>query len=253
MGGRLEINTPAENGNVTIVLVDPKYDGNIGAVARTILNFGIDELRVVGRDGNWSDEARNRAKHAQQILDNCAHFETMKQAIEDCSVVIGRSGKREIGDKISFRHFVTPEEIPKRLERVEGKVAFVFGPEDIGLTNEQLHECDFLLTIPTWEGYPILNLSHAVSIICYSWFSNISDKNSNETQKSRLLDPELRRVLRSEVNRLVTNMSTKEHKKQGIEETMIRVLMRGLPKDDEIHRLLGVISQAADSFDSSDQ
>ena len=58
MGGRLEIDTPAENGKVTIVLVDPKYDGNIGAVARTILNFGINELRVVGRDGDWSDEAR---------------------------------------------------------------------------------------------------------------------------------------------------------------------------------------------------
>ena len=98
-----------------------------------------------------------------------------------------------------------------------------------------------------------MNLSHAVSIICYSWYSNISDKHSIERQKSRLLDPELRRILRSEVNRLVQNMSTKEHKKQGIEETMIRVLMRGLPKDDEIHRLLGVISQAADSFDSSDQ
>ena len=44
MGGRLEIDTPAENGKVTIVLVDPKYDGNIGAVARTILNFGINDF-----------------------------------------------------------------------------------------------------------------------------------------------------------------------------------------------------------------
>ena len=50
MGGRLEIDTPAESEKVTIVLIDPKYDGNIGAVARTILNFGIKELRVVGRD-----------------------------------------------------------------------------------------------------------------------------------------------------------------------------------------------------------
>ena len=121
MGGRLEIDTPAENEKVTIVLVDPKYDGNIGAVARTILNFGINELRVVGRDGIWSDEARNEAKHAQQILDNCAHFDSIKQAVEDCSVVIGTSEKREI-DKISFRHFVTPEEIPKRLQGVKGRL-----------------------------------------------------------------------------------------------------------------------------------
>ena len=44
-------------------------------------------------------------------------------------------------------------------------------------------------------------------------------------------------------------MPAKEHKRKGIEETLVRVIMRGLPKDDEIHRLLGVISEAADSFE----
>ena len=41
MGGRLPIDLPIENNNIAIVLVRPKYDGNIGAVARTVLNFGI--------------------------------------------------------------------------------------------------------------------------------------------------------------------------------------------------------------------
>ena len=99
------------------------------------------------------------------------------------------------------------------------------------------------------EGYPILNLSHASVDNMLFLVSINSDKDHAETQESRLLDPELRRVLRSEVSRLVRNMPTKEHKKQGIGETIIRVIMRGLPKNDEIHRLLGVISQAADSFD----
>ena len=44
-------------------------------------------------------------------------------------------------------------------------------------------------------------------------------------------------------------MPTKEHRREGIEETLIRVVMRGLPKDDEIHRLLGVITAAADAFE----
>jgi len=253
MGGRLDIEMPVENTNIAIVLVSPKYDGNIGAVARTILNFGIDDLRIVGRKGKWSDEVRNRAKHAQKILDSCKIYDTVNEALSDCSVVVGTSGKRELGDKISFRHFVTPEEITDRLDGVEGRVAFVFGPEDIGLTNDQLHECDLLLTIPTWEGYPILNLSHAVSIVCYAWYSKISSTNFKSYYDSRLLDPELRRILRSEVSRLVENMPTKEHKKHGIEETLFRVIMRGLPKDDEVHRLLGVISQAADSFHDLDQ
>ena len=64
MGGRLPVEFPTESNNLTIILVRPKYDGNIGAVARTVLNFGITDLRIVGRDNNWSDETRNRAKHA---------------------------------------------------------------------------------------------------------------------------------------------------------------------------------------------
>ena len=136
MGGRLGIEPPPSSQDICIVLVNPKYEGNIGAVARSMLNFGINDLRVVGRDDHWSDEARNRAKHAQTILDSCTNYETLADATSDCSVVAGTSGKREIGDKISFRHFILPEELPRRLDGVSGKVAFIFGPEDIGLTND---------------------------------------------------------------------------------------------------------------------
>ena len=126
----------------------------------------------------------------------------------------------------------------------------VFGPEGKGLLNEELGMCDLLVTIPTWEGYPILNLSHAVSIICFSWYVN-SDTLSPSGTRNRLLDPDLRDVFRSEVLRLVEYMPTKEHKRKGIEESLVRVIMRGLPKDDEIHRLLGVISEAADAFEAN--
>ena len=71
MGGRLEVDLPYESNNITIILVRPKYDGNIGAVARTVLNFGIKDLRIVGTTGIWSEEVRNRAKHAQDVLDSC--------------------------------------------------------------------------------------------------------------------------------------------------------------------------------------
>ena len=75
-------------------------------------------------------------------------MKNLEDATQDCSIVVGTSGKREVGDKISFRHFILPEELPQRLISVGGKTAYVFGPEDIGLTNEELHECDLLVTIP---------------------------------------------------------------------------------------------------------
>ena len=251
MGDHRKVPLPLGNENLCIVLVNPEHDGNIGAVARSMLNFGITDLRVVGRTGEWSEEARNRAKNAQNVLDSAKLVNSFTDATSDCSVVIGTSGKREDGDKTAMRHFLMPEELPERLSGTESRVAMVFGPEGKGLLNEDLRMCDLLVTIPTWEGYPILNLSHAVSIICFNWYMNSGSISPTGTG-NRLLDPDLRNVLRSEVSRLVESMPAKDHKRKGIEETLVRVIMRGLPKDDEIHRLLGVISEAADAFESYD-
>ncbi len=249
MGDHRLIPLPVFNEDVCIVLVNPQTDGNIGAVARSMLNFGFTDLRIVGRTPDWSDEVRNRAKNAQSVLDSAQCADTLQDAVSDCSVVVGTSGKREEGDRTAMRHFLLPDELPSRLSNVGGRVALVFGPEGRGLLNEELSECDLLVTIPTWEGYPILNLSHAVTVICCSWFLS-SDRNTPFGAEDRLLDPVLRLRLREEITRMTQNIPAKEHRRKGIEETLVRVIMRGLPKDDEIHRLLGVISQAADSFEN---
>ena len=247
MGERREEGLPSYSEGVCVVLVEPEHDGNIGAVARSMLNFGISDLRVVGREGEWSNEARKRAKNAQIVLDECILSKTLDEAVSDCSIVVGTSGKREDGEKTSMRHFLLPDELPTRLSGVEGRVALVFGPEGKGLLNEQLIECDLLVTIPSWEGYPILNLSHAVAIICYSWkiyYGSTVPSGSG----GRLLDPELRRQLKTEIGGLVKSLPTKDHKRGGIEETLNRVILRGLPKDDEIHRIIGAISMSKNSL-----
>ena len=251
MGDYSEVSLPAFAADLCIVLVAPEHDGNIGAVARSMMNFGITDLRVVGRATNWSEETRKRAKNAQYVLNNASGFDSLEAATSDCSLVVGTSGKREHGDKTAMRHFLLPEELPERLSGIQGKSALVFGPEGKGLMNDQLRLCDLLVTIPTWEGYPILNLSHAVTVLCFSWFNGVSDSTIPGTE-GRILDPELRRILREEVTRLVQLIPTKDHKRQGMDETLVRVIMRGLPKDDEIHRILGILSAAADSFEESE-
>jgi TrmH family RNA methyltransferase len=248
MGERRDAPHPQFSDNLCIVLVDPLHDGNIGAVARTMLNFGIRDLRVVGRQKPWSEEVRNRAKNAQNVLEEATLHASFDEAVSDCSVVVGTSGKREGGDKTELRHFVMPEELPRRLDSIEGRVALVFGPEGKGLVNNQLRACDLLVTIPTWEGYPILNLSHAVTILCYVWFEN-STEDSKSDAEERLISPKLKVRLKSEVKRLIASMPTKDHRRRGIEETLLRVIMRGLPKEDEIHRLLAVVTEAADAFE----
>ena len=100
MGDRREGALPSFSENVCVVLVHPEHDGNIGAVARSMLNFGIIDLRVVGKTGEWSGETRRRAKNAQEVLDSSKTVESIEEAVSDCSLVIGTSGKREDGDKV---------------------------------------------------------------------------------------------------------------------------------------------------------
>ena len=81
MGEMLDVPAPDYSNRVSIVLVRPQFDGNIGAVARSMMNFGFLDLRIVDRDPNWSEEVRNRAKHAQSVLDNAKFFSDIESAV----------------------------------------------------------------------------------------------------------------------------------------------------------------------------
>ncbi len=247
MGIRQDIPEPAAAQRICVVLVRPENDGNIGAVARAMANFGVSDLRVVGRDEGWSEETRNRAKHAQWVLEGANTFDSIGDAASDCSLVVGTSGTRESGAKTVFRHFLHPEDLPSRVRDMDSRVALVFGPEGNGLLNEELNMCDLLVSVPTWEGYPILNLSHAVAIILYEWYKAAD----SEPVTDSLLSPGVRARLKEEISRLAQTMPTPEHRRQGIEETLSRVMLRSLPSDDEAERILGVISTAANAFEQN--
>lgn len=246
MGNRLDVDLPEYPLEIVFVLVRPEFPGNIGAVCRGMLNFGFDKLRVIGHDGNWEEETRKRAKHAQSVLDNAKTYDNWDSCMEDVSLVIGTSGKRELGAKIQFRHFLTPKDLIENLEGLSGRVAIVFGPEGIGLLQDQLRLCDLLLTIPTWEGYPILNLSHAVTVVAYSMHQDVELEAKEERT---MMDPELRRKLRETAARIAKSLPIHDSKKRGAREQLIRTLMRSSPDEFEAHRLLGILNDAADALE----
>ena len=211
-------------------------------------------MRILRHDGEFSDETRNRAKHAQSVLDDCQIHQDWDACFEDISLVIGTSGKREHGDKVLFLHFLLPAEMGERLSQVEGKVAIVFGPEGMGLTQEELRACDLMLTIPTWEGYPILNLSHTVAIVCYEWFQTLLPKVGREkslpktVHTERLLNPDLKREIRRRAEELAEVSGKREDQKVSAADTLSRVILRGMPTNDEAHRLLGLLSEASEAM-----
>ena len=254
MGTHSDIPLPAWPCELVICLVEPQYDGNIGAVARAMRNFGLEDLRIVRHDGQFSEETRNRAKHAQVVLDG-ARCGDWDDVLDDCSLVIGTSGKRETGT-VQFRHFLLPNEMGERLNEIEGKGAIVFGPEGMGLTQAELGRCDLLLTIPTWEGYPSLNLSHTVAIVCYEWYQTLLPRIGREkalpktVQTRRILDPALKEQIRMKADGLAqASKRRRDDQKAGVAEVISRVILRGMPTNEEAHRLLGILDEAIQALE----
>ena len=246
MGDRQNIPLPKSNYELEIVLVGINHPGNLGAICRTMLNHGFDNLILVNPNCSPDDEeARNRAKHSGRILDDVKVHNTLESAVSESSLVIGTSGKREIGSKILKRHFVLPWEFAEMLREFNGKVSLIFGEEGKGLSTEDLDRCDFLLTLPTWDGYPIANLSQAVGHCVYELHRDrvINGSNVKGVQKERALSPDLRKILKQAISEFCESLDG--DKNDLISDVYDRVILRGLPIDSEAERLIGAFVQGA--------
>ena len=252
MGDRQKIKLPKSSYELVIVLIGTSHPGNLGAICRSMLNYGYDKLRLVNPLCDVDDiEARNRAKHAGHILENCEIFSTLDDSLKDCSLVVGTSGKREVGNKTVFRHFTYPWEFSQRIENFTGKVALVFGEEGKGMATEELDKCDFLVTLPTWEGYPIANLSHAVNALVYELHKNRVIKNQGNDSSlpdivplERTINPSLRNILVKAIEELSQSLPGNEERKNSFKNSLIRSIMLSAPTEDEATRMVGGVLDA---------
>lgn len=151
--------------SVKVVLVGTTHPGNIGATARAIKNMGILDLALVEPKEFPSDVATFRSKAAKDILENATVYESLKDAVSGCELVVGTSAR----DRTVPWPVLSPSEAAKEMHKcsLNGDVAIVFGREDRGLTNEELGLCNFHVHIPSDPEYSSLNLSQAVQILAY--------------------------------------------------------------------------------------
>ena len=246
MGDRMDIPLPNSTYDLDIVLVGINHPGNLGAICRTMLNHGFEKLSMVNPNCSPDDEeARKRAKHSGRILDTARIYRSLDDAVSESSLVIGTSGKREVGSKVLKRHFVLPWELAEMLRDFDGKVSLIFGEEGKGLSTTELDRCDFLLTLPTWEGYPIANLSQAVGHCVYELHRDriINGGHVKGVTKERSLSPELRRILKQSISEFCGSLEG--DKNDLISDVFDRVILRGLPIDSEAERMIGAFVQAA--------
>lgn len=157
--------------NIAIVLVHPKFPENIGAAARTIFNMGLSQLIVVSDRKLDSNAMTKMATHnATHIIDAMEVFPTLEQAVAPFSFIVGTTARRgrQRGSERSPRQIVT--ELAPIV--TNNRAAFLFGPENCGLTNEELKYCHATSAIPT-DGFSSLNLAQAVAIHCYEIYHGL--------------------------------------------------------------------------------
>ncbi|MBN1932595.1 MAG: RNA methyltransferase [Desulfobacterales bacterium] len=154
--------------NVSIVLHRPRFPENIGAAARAMRNMGIDQLVVVDPLNFDLDKVLKMATHeASNIVEQIKIFGDLQDALSSYNYVVGTTAR--LGRQRTMVD--SPAEVAERLISIsrENHIAVVFGPEDRGLSNDDLRYCHGLVNIPTAE-FSSLNLAQAVMIMCYEIF-----------------------------------------------------------------------------------
>jgi tRNA/rRNA methyltransferase len=151
----------------TIILVRPQLSENIGMAARAMDNFGLSKLSIVNpRDGWPSKKAESSAKHADKIINRAKVYKSLEDAVSNYDLVIATSNRKRFLTKTTYDSF----DILQKKIRDFRNTAILFGPENSGLSNQDIRLANFLFTIPTYNTNKSLNLSHAVSVMSYELF-----------------------------------------------------------------------------------
>lgn len=151
---------------ISFVLVEPLHEGNVGFAARVMKNFGFSDLVLVD-PCPLGDLARACAMHASDVLESARNL-TLEQVFSTYQLIVATTGGLSKSVCRSMRMpYYTPGEIRDQIKEAEGTVAILFGRENRGLSNDEIRRCDLICTIPASPAYPILNISHAVGIVCY--------------------------------------------------------------------------------------
>ncbi|HUI68365.1 MAG TPA: RNA methyltransferase [Nitrospirota bacterium] len=154
--------------SISLVLVDTKTPGNMGAVARCMMNMGLSSLILVRPPADQNGEARKLAAGAHLVLENAQTFSTLREAVSHFGLVIGVSRHQSRWRKNFHMPRILAEKLMPYLS--ENRIAIVFGNEVNGLENDDIALCHELISIPSSSAFPSLNLSHAVMVVAYELY-----------------------------------------------------------------------------------
>ncbi len=222
---------------IYIVFVEPESPGNIGFLARTMKNFGFSNLVLIN-PGKIENETYYHAMHARDVISECRTYNSLEEfaSEEGIDFMVGTTGVAGGSYNIQ-RIAVTPEQLADSMN-INGKLALIFGREGNGLSNHEIASCDLVVSIPTHESYPIMNVSHAASIILYELFKKEKKYPVEDLGEASLMEKE---SLIFSMDEIINKLDYPNHKNKNASIVFRRLLGRSFISGREAHTLKGTL------------
>ncbi|QSG06594.1 RNA methyltransferase [Halapricum desulfuricans] len=235
---------------ISVAVVDAETPGNVGTIARSMKNFGLEELLLVNPPELDPDgEAYGFAGQAREDVLPNAREVTFEHLVENyhtvgCTAVTNEDARKHV--RYPFR---TPRELADSLADVRADTCLVFGRESVGLTNAELAELDEVCSIPASEAYPVLNLGQAATIVLY-------EMRSLTLESTQLPDPTHDRAsergiegLHDQFGTFLETIDHPDEKRDKAGRLFRRLIGRAHPTDREAVTLRGIFRRAQQRID----
>jgi tRNA/rRNA methyltransferase len=233
-----------------VILVEPQLGENIGMAARAMGNFALSRLRIVNpRDGWPNVSAQRAAAGADHILEHVELFETVEQAVADCTLLFATTARAHDQAKPVVAPEVAAREIAGEVAG-RGTVGILFGRERYGLQNQEVALANRIVTFPVNPGFASLNLAQAVLLIGYEWFKLATDaalpfampqrsESASQHQIQAFFDNLVRELDRVEFLR-------PREKRDTMLVNLRNIFTRMEPTKQDMHTLHGVVMAIAE-------
>ncbi len=208
--------------------------------ARAIKNFGFKNLILIRPLCHITDESIYMAMHAKDIVKNISSYESIGEFVDDLNIsyLIGTTAR--VGSEKNPLRIAVPINVLRNILIPTGsRIAILFGNEERGLRNEDLQKCDMVLTIPTSEEYPTLNLSHAVAIVAYELAHSIQTFRELPYRPATKLEKE---ILTKNFSELIDTIypDFPEAKRNIYKRIISNMIGRAFLSGREAHSLIGI-------------
>ncbi len=222
---------------IYVVFVEPETPGNIGFLARTMKNFGLTKLVLIN-PCKLENESYYQAMHARDVVSNLQTYNSLNEFLihKKIDTAVATTGTAGGSYNIS-RIAVTPEQLGDSIN-YNGNLALIFGREGNGLSNKEIALCDIIVSIPTHEEYPILNITHAAAIIFYELFKREKSYPVDRLEAATSVEKE---SLMEYMDEIILKLGYPRHKSDNASLVFRRIIGRAFISGREAHTLKGTL------------